>query len=370
MPRPLTNNPSGQSSWVSTLVSSPSPRGFAASGIPITQQADIEQVLGLNASSEINITDRVGDIASLSASNALSLSVDTDKLHVLNHSASSPITITDLMETTGGRASVKQSNPDGFVYIKGCEFTDGSLRLLPDSVGENVEFQLRTDGVWNETGIQIAGTTIHVGRDLDISAAGEYIQTRENRTEENSLIPQVPFNDNGTGFPHTPVLGKKIVRVLLQPDESSEVTGTTLQTTTGNPLTRVVLGDVLASRFYLKTGSIGATAPTTITFRRGGALGPIFFQQILPVSLMELPNTEFSVDLFGFLEGDPEETVTVQLISDETISLKSDSSGIFFGGIDGFPFSEVDLLQENLLLANDAGLIVTNNASFAVGNLI
>lgn len=363
----IVNNPT---SGVSTLTSSPSPRGFASSGIPITQQADVEQVLGLNANSQIDITGRVGDIASLSASNALGLSIDTDKLHVLNHSASSPVTITDLVGTTGGRASVKQSNPDGFVYIKGCEFTDGSLRLLPDSTSENIEFQLRTDGVWNETGIQIAGATIHVGRDLDISAGGEYIQTLEATANKNSLIPHVAFDDNGTGFPHNPVLGKKVVRLLLQPDESFEVTGTDLQVTTDNPLTNPNTGAVLASRLYMKTGSIGATAPVTIVFRRGSSVGPVFFQQVLPVSLMGTPNTEFFINLFGFLEGTPGQDISIQLFSNEIFSLKSNSSGVFFGGIDAFPLVEVDLLQDNLLLANDAGLIITNDASFAVGNLI
>lgn len=165
MRSPIVNNPL---SAVSTGTSSPGPRGFTSSGIPLTQQADVEQVLGLTATSDIDITGRVGDIASLNASNTLGLSVDTDKLHVLNHSANSPITITDLVCVAGGRASVKQSNPDEFVYIKGCEFTDGSLRLLPDITSKKIEFQLRTNGVWNETGIQAVQDIFLIANDAGL----------------------------------------------------------------------------------------------------------------------------------------------------------------------------------------------------------
>lgn len=364
MPRPLVNNPSGQSNPASVLTSSAAPEGFAASGIPLTQQANVCQILGRAASSEINLSQRAPGFWSLNASNALSLSVDTDKLHVLNHSASSPITVTDLVETTGGRASVKQSNPDGFVYIKGCEFTDGSIRLLPDDTSENVEFQLRTAGVWNETGIQIAGASIHIGRDLEMAAAGEYVRTHEIRDGQDSLIPHVFFNDTGTEFPHSPVLGKKVTRLVLQADNSSQIVGTDIQATSLSP------ANLLASRVYFQTGSIGATAPTTLTFRRDSISGPIFWQRVLPSSLMMTPNTEFIVDLFGFAEGDEGETIHIQFVSDETISLKSNSGGDLWVAIDFFPLTEVDLLQENLLLAGDAGLIVTNDASFAVGNLI
>ena len=85
---------------------------------------------------------------------------------------------------------------------------------------------------------------------------------------------------------------------------------------------------------------------------------------------METPNTEFIVELLGLLEGTQGQVVSTQLTSDATISLKSNSSGIFTTRTDFFPLSDVDLLQDNLLIANDAGIIITNDASFAVGNLI
>jgi len=126
---------------------------------------------------------------------------------------------------------VTKVNPREILYIKGDANTNGSLRLMPDVTDENFEFQLRQDDVWNDTGIQIAASTIHLGRDLQMSGAGEFIRTTEVINDTESLVPHVTYDDDGTEIAHTPILGPKFTRFIVQSDDASEITGTTLVST-------------------------------------------------------------------------------------------------------------------------------------------
>ena len=76
--------------------------------------------------------------------------------------------------------SAANTYPGSTIYINGDSETDGSIRLVPDlSSGTELEVQRRSDGVWNDTGIVIAASTIYLGRELQISAAGEYMLTKD-----------------------------------------------------------------------------------------------------------------------------------------------------------------------------------------------
>ena len=48
---------------------------------------------------------------------------------------------------------VTKVNPFNVSYIKGNEFTDGSIRIIPGTDGQIISVELRTTGVWNEIGI-------------------------------------------------------------------------------------------------------------------------------------------------------------------------------------------------------------------------
>ena len=101
-----------------------------------------------------------------------------------------------------GNGSVVYYNPgdgdlSGVLYIKGDEKTNGSLRIIPDTSFETeAEFQLREDGVWNDTGILIAASTVYLGRELQISGGGEWMLTKDAGTDIKSLIPHVRFDDS------------------------------------------------------------------------------------------------------------------------------------------------------------------------------
>lgn len=251
--------------------------------------------------------------------------------------------------------------PGGIIYVKGDATTEGSLRLVPDVLGENVEMQRRMDGVWNDTGIQIAASTVHLGRELQISGAGGHVRTYETNSDILALLPDIPFTHAaGTGFPHASVLGPILTRVVVQSDESAEVVGTDLQSTYLNS------SRSLTSKVYMKVGSVAATKPVTVTFRRESISGSILWQRNFPASMMAMPNVEFEVDLVGMVEAEANEQIHVQLASTAPMSLKTNAAQTnVWIALNFHLLAEEELLQDNLLLSNDAGIIFTND-----GNLI
>lgn len=245
----------------------------------------------------------------------------------------------DISRPSGVNVGV--NNPDNFVYVKGNESTDGSLRLLRDETLLNVEFQLRTNGVWNVTGIQIAAASVFLGWSLKLSGAGEWLQTFEDVTGRNALIPHVFYTDAGTGTVHSPVLDAKIIKFIFQPDDSEEVTGTTLSID--------VLGtqNFLLSKGYFRVGSIGSTSPVMVTLRAGSSSGPIFWQENFPTSVFATPNSEVEIALESLVETVIGENIYVEMKSDNPISLKSDLAGLWWIAVDSFPVSDIDISTVN-----------------------
>lgn len=104
----MTSCPAGQSSRIGVLVTDDCRIGIAQSGIPITHEATVCQILTRGAGSTISLTQRAPGIWSLEASNILNIDQITQgpggkALHILNHTASSPLILTDFITTAGGR---------------------------------------------------------------------------------------------------------------------------------------------------------------------------------------------------------------------------------------------------------------------------
>lgn len=264
----------------------------------------------------------------------------------------------------GFAGSSNESTPVA-LYLKGNEFTDGSLRLIPSQRGASdqfdVQFRQRRDGVWNNTGIKVSGATIHLAEELDISGAGEWIRTLETSGDHTALVPNVEFDDlAGTGRARSPVVDTKIIRSVVESDDTSEVVGTSLQSSF------TATSSALGSKLYFKVGSVGATNPVNLKLIRGIPPGRVFVDQQLPVSLMATPGAEFTIDLPGMTETNPGDVFFGQMTSSTTISLKSSAAGVWFFAADSHPFGREEILLENLVVLNDAGLVLANDTGFVV----
>ena len=178
--------------------------------------------------------------------------------------------------------------------------TDGSLRLIPDtSFGTEFEFQRRNNGVWNDTGILIAASTIYLGRELRLSAAGEFILTRDVSEEIKSLVPHVVYED-GVGsneFVTVPDVGEKQFAVEIQPDDSGELTGASIEFTAPWGLQ-----DSLLSALDVRTGTTVPTDTVTLSVYRGADdTGNLFFQRNYPASQF-IADSDIRLDTDGLVE--------------------------------------------------------------------
>ncbi len=235
-------------------------------------------------------------------------------------------------------------NPNEIIYIKGDESTDGSIRIIPDiSTGVNAEFQLRASGVWNDTGIQIAASTIFLGRDLEVKAAGDWILTTDVQVDHEALIPHIEFTDAAGTVPyaHVPILSPLIEDFPIQPDFSSEVITNAYRGSSTNP------AELLVKRIKYKTGSVAATDDVTVSYNRPP--GVTFWTQNYPASHFPA-NSDVTIELKGLLEGFPGETINTEIDSNANFSLKSDLSGVAYAVGDFY------LLTEESLMTFESGL--------------
>ncbi|MEE8113953.1 MAG: hypothetical protein V3T23_06325 [Nitrososphaerales archaeon] len=258
------------------------------------------------------------------------------------------------------------SNDEDFIYVKGNERTDGSLRLKPDLSVDNIEFQMRTTGVWNDTGIQIAASSVHMGRDLLLSGAGEFLQTINLINQNPALIPHVPFSDlTGTLSPSAPILSPKVVRTGFSRVEADEITGTDLQEVLIVPFI------LITNKLYFKTGSIGATADITITIRRGeDTSGIVIWERAFPATLMSAANTEFSFDLGILMGGTEGEFAHVQFQSENDISLATSATFEVLRAADIFLLQEEDLIQDIQTISREADLTFDREGNWIVANVL
>jgi hypothetical protein len=235
---------------------------------------------------------------------------------------------------------VTVENDVGVLYISGDQTIDGSIRMFPDPNNRKLlQLEENTGGAWNLAGLQISGATINIGRTLSIESAGEYVSTFESVASTTSLIPRIIFTDDGTMQPSAPVLSEKQVRVIVQPDDSSSVYGTTLTAV----FPSVTSG--LRTAAYVRISTTTASAPVTITTRKDSFSGQIIWQQSYPASKFGPADTEIKVDFPGFIQADVGITLYTTLESDNPVSLKSNPGGIWWVALDFFNLSENNMLS-------------------------
>ncbi len=272
--------------------------------------------------------------------------------------------MTQQVQRPTGR-DLTHSNNREFIYLKGNESTDGSLRIIPGPSGEQHRFQLRATGVWNDTGIQVAAATIALGRDVLLSAAGDWLQVSDNDGDVLSLTPHIEFDDFGTvPLPHFPVLQPKQFRDIVQPDDSQERIGTFIHSIIPSPI------KALRTKLYYRTGSVIATQPVMLTIQKENLAGPVIFEKEIPASSLGIPNFEFSVDIDGAVEFDDDENVSILWTSAATFSIRGNASNQNWVALDLFPLSEESLVSNlvgvNRFLTDSLGDTLADNQ----GNLL
>lgn len=257
---------------------------------------------------------------------------------------------------------VTKNNPNATIYFSDGTFTanentNSSIRFLYDPADGMLVIRKRANGVWNDDSIRTASGSLHIGRDLILSATAGLIETRNPSGiigHIRSVIPQIQFDDDGTKQPQTPILKAEETFVVFG-TAVSEVTGTTIGVILG-----VSPGRVIEESIH-QVGTTGATSQITVTMYNGtDNTGDIIDQRNLPASDMAAGATleiNYDNDL-GFLVG---QTVFMEFKSDNNISLKTDISGNPLTTHEGHELSSLELLTENLVYDNNHDHILDNS---------
>lgn len=245
---------------------------------------------------------------------------------------------------------VTKTNPNEFIYIKGNEFTNGSLRFTTGVVQGNIviEVQERIDGVWQPGSLQTGANSIFVGALVRLSVIGTRLISTEDELLHTLSSARI---EDGISIANTTVLDATAFfeRVIFQPDESGEFIGTSIETVGVNTSTHIMFG-----AFYVKTGSVAATAPIRIQQWRGSDdTGLLLFDQTYPVS--DFPaNIEIKLIVSGFLEFAFNEVGLTRISSDATFSLRANFAvDNWWFAVDFSTVKDDDLLQTTEWVSGD-----------------
>ena len=248
---------------------------------------------------------------------------------------------------------VTSYNFEDYIYIRGDENTDGSIRFIADSKSKLVA-EKRINEIWKKTSIKTGGNSVYIGDDVKLSAFGCHLINNAASCNYKQVFAHSDFDDTGTINIVVDKIEAKQIRVVSQSDESGEFIGKTF----GYIVTST--SDLVLSKVYLKTGTVAATENINIEVYKGtDDTGILFYEDTL--NSTEFPaNTEIEInvdDLLGYEEGQP---VYAVFSSDADFSLKTNSS------IDS-PWRAADFQQHE-----DANLVYHSpweEATYAKGDL-
>lgn len=266
-----------------------------------------------------------------------------------------------------GRDVTKRNFPE-LIYIKGDGDTDGSIRFQPDPIDTaNAEIEYRTSGVWNTTGLDISGNTLWLGREMRISAFGEFIQGFDDFEDLLQIHPHIHYNNDGTSeggyMPHLDPREQNTV----QSDFSSEIIGSLLTfQTIPLPDTRIT------DEIIIRVGSVAPTGNVLVEGWRdaiGGTL-PVM-RTTYPAAALDQPEgTEIEVLLPNAIQfGNVGTYIRLTVDDDSDMSLQSDSGGIPWMALRSWPLSD-DAVITAPLVSKFITTITSDTIADNNGNLV
>lgn len=258
---------------------------------------------------------------------------------------------------------VNVANANDIVYIVGNDVTDGSIRVILDALSGIATIENRADGVWNPGEFQLAQGSLHLGRDVRLSAAGHHlIITTVDEDTEKTLVLGQQFDDTGTGFPESSIVSALEIRVIKQSDNSVSLTLTDHSSVISSSL-------ALVEKMYIQTGSTAASSDVEFILSEG--ISPddiVVFQQNFPSSTFPA-DSEVEIDVSPGIEFNPDRQINASFTSDTAFTLLYDTTSTFLWfATDEQQIDHEDLLTETLILTNDLSIVFTNEGELLRGN--
>ena len=254
-------------------------------------------------------------------------------------------------------------NTNDVAYLKGDADTDGSVRFKFDTIGNINNIELRAGGVWNDTGLRFASSSIGLGHDMIISAVSSFLETTNPSGTigfPRALIPHIEFREpGGTTEPaHMPIVD--IVRTfeVFPGPQVGEKTGTVITQSLS------VLPRRLLKQSVHQVGSFNSTADVQVTYYSGNDnTGGIINRINLPPSTMlngQPLVIEYGED-FGF---DGAVSIFLEFVSANSMALQTNVDGDLITQHVGHELQDLDILLEEFILTKNLDFIFTNSLDF------
>ena len=244
------------------------------------------------------------------------------------------------------------------LYIVGNEDTDGSIRLIFNSSDADISnIESREEGVWNDTGLRFATSSVEIGRDLILSAVAGILETNNpsgTAGHVKSLIPHIEFDVAGTRQPQTPILDAESVFVIYS-GAVSEITATSIGIDLGQVPSRVI-----AHSFH-EVGTVGATVEVEVSVYIGtDNTGTLINRRNLPFGDL-VADTQLDIDYDNDLGFEGGTNVFMEFVSDVAFSLKTDSGGNPLTTHEAHELAVLEIVTENMIYDEALDQVLDNS---------
>ncbi len=243
-----------------------------------------------------------------------------------------------------GDGFVGTNNPPDreVVYVKGDEFTDGSLRMIPDTEheGTGIQFELRSDGVWNVTTIDLLGEdSVALGHSVELGLLGDHLRLLEADGDE-SIVPTRHYSNaaGSADADESIYLQPRQDKITLQPDDSGVIT---------NGGGSGTVSWIQNMSFEKTVDSIWIRPHSTfdtnveVTIRRDNASGGILMRHKFPASIF-IAGADVEMRIAGHFESEDFAEVWIEIapLISGTIAVKADLTNTFAWTAMTFFFAE------------------------------
>jgi len=276
------------------------------------------------------------------------------------------INCTDDLLLRGLSVNQSVSNSTSFLYIKGDESTDDSLRFATRIIGVNVKAKIerRKNGVWNTGEMEFGEDSIFLGTNVSLSTVGASLKINSIDGTVGAIPLDIPFSDAGTKEPRALRAQTRVNRVVVQPVFTTEVVSTQFL----RGVTTTFQGFIHA--VYLKVGDAAALDEVTVRVFSGSTTSGNLIHEHLYAASVFAANTEVvltdNIDLGTFV-GDE---VLLEVSSPVAFGLLGNASSVFWLAVDfqSYQYEEIISAVEGTskFLIDNIGQVIAD----IVGNVM
>ncbi len=191
-----------------------------------------------------------------------------------------------------------KDNPSGYLYTKGRENADGSIRLSINPFTGIARIEERIDSIWKPASFEADSSSVWVGPRVGLGGVGRHLVTEDSDSDRDLLFFAHNSFDGELSTSQARIICAYDfeIRSIVVGDDSGEWSGTVYTYNYPSPDHRIL------RKAYYRTGAIAATSPVRLQVWEGiDDTGPVVFDQTYPESIF-IANSEIIITANGFVE--------------------------------------------------------------------